>query len=98
MGLQKVYKSFLNKVKRWIEPAEIYELLMDGLSRVRLTIKRAKICYIMAKMTVADQVGKNDKYSKLEFVEFLEVICRAAYHWCPEHEDDPFVASTGGSV
>ena len=33
----------------------------------------------MSKMTVADTKTQSDKYTKLVFVEFLEVICRAAY-------------------
>jgi hypothetical protein len=56
----------------------------------------------MAKMTVADQITNNDKYSKLQFVEFLEVICRAAYHWCPDEDsEDPFENcdnSSAGSI
>ena len=95
MGLKKVYNSYLNKVKRWVEPSEIYELLTGSLSRCKLTIKRAKIAYIMAKMTVADQVNNNDKYTKLQFVEFLEVICRAAYHWVPDTEE---IVDSDGSV
>jgi hypothetical protein len=42
----------------------------------------------MSKMTVTDQINKNENYLKLQFVEFLEVICRAAYHWSPQEEEN----------
>jgi hypothetical protein len=82
-GLRRVYKSYHTKIKKWMEPNEIYLIVTDELRRSRLTVKGAKIVYIMSKMTVADQKNDRERYTRLQFVEFLEVICRIALYWEP---------------
>lgn len=43
-----------------------------------LNEKEAIYCYGMSKMTVTNENDDSSKYSLLQFVEFLEMICRAA--------------------
>ena len=44
-------------------------------------------------MTVIDELNQFDKYAKMAFVEFLEMICRIAYYHFddfPDKKDWPF--------
>jgi len=43
-----------------------------------LSQRQAIICYGMSKMTVANENDHGDKYQKMLFVEFLEMIARIA--------------------
>jgi len=41
---------------------------------------------MMSKMTVGDFKTQTANYGKLVFVEFLEVLCRAARQWQPPED------------
>ena len=43
-----------------------------------LSYKEAVFCYGISKMTVANENGELTLYKKMNFVEFLEMICRVA--------------------
>jgi hypothetical protein len=77
-GLRKIFKSYFTKIKKWMEPTEVYYMLSEQLDRCAVSVQQAKYAYTMSKMTVPDTKTQSDKYSKLVFVEFLEVLCRAA--------------------
>lgn len=82
-GLKKIFGMYGTKVKKWMTPEETWDLLTNLLDKSRLSIKGSKVCYVMSKMTVVDQKKRNDQYLQLQFVEFLEVLCRAAMYWDP---------------
>ena len=55
--------------------------LLTARSSLELSVRDSIYCYGMSKMTCAEEnaPGKlNDHYSKLEFVEFLEMVGRIA--------------------
>jgi len=43
-----------------------------------LTPEQLRVSFAYAKMAVKDEVNKSALYNKLEFVEFLEFLCRSA--------------------
>lgn len=43
-----------------------------------VTFKEATMCYALSKMTVEKDFSAEYGYKKLEFVEFMEYICRIA--------------------
>ena len=43
-----------------------------------MTYQQAKFCHSYAKMPIQNEIADFDKYSKVQFVEFLEMIGRAA--------------------
>lgn len=45
---------------------------------LRVNVKVARKCYFMCKMTCDDEIKKLDQYGQLQFVEFLEMLCRIA--------------------
>ena len=47
-------------------------------SGLKLTAKDCKYCFGMSKMTIANEEFEHEKYSKMMFVEFLEMIGRVA--------------------
>lgn len=59
-------------------------MLTQLMPDLRVNVKIARKCYVMAKMTTDDEPRKIDKYNKMLFVEFLEMLCRVAF----EHFDD----------
>ena len=42
------------------------------------TQREARLCYQLAKMKVADEVGSVDTFTYITFVDFMEAICRVA--------------------
>ena len=52
--------------------------LFTRKSECGLSYKDAVFCYGMSKMTLANENEDSQKYLKMIFVEFLEMICRVA--------------------
>ena len=49
---------------------------------------------MMAKMTVIDEMNSFENYTRMTFVEFLEMICRIAYYHFedfPDKKDLPYI-------
>ena len=49
-----------------------------GETPLRINLKSVKRAYILSKMTCSDEQTKLDSYNKMQFVEFLEFLCRLA--------------------
>lgn len=57
--------------------------LFTGRSGLKIKIKECKYCFGMSKMTITNEEFEHEKYTKMVFVEFLEMIGRVAvteYH------------------
>ncbi len=63
------------------------------MPELRVNVKTARKCYFFAKMTCIDEMNNVEQYNKLQFVEFLEIICRVAYEHFDEApiKDLPFI-------
>jgi hypothetical protein len=62
--------------KKFMTLKECESLLVD--TKLRINLKTIRRSFIMAKMTCSDERTKIDSYNKLQFVEFLEFLCRVA--------------------
>lgn len=68
----------------YFEPNRHHMTLNDAISLtlkdtgLNLNEKDTIFCFGMSKMTNIIEIGNREKYYKLEFVEFLEFICRIA--------------------
>ncbi len=59
-----------------MEQKECEYLIME--TPLKINLKSVKRAYILSKMTCSDEQTKLDSYNKLQFVEFLEFLCRIA--------------------
>ena len=75
-GLQKIYGRNQNMHKTWLELSECCYIFTSETHLVNEY--NFKICYGFAKMTIADELHNSAHHMRLQFVEFLECIGRAA--------------------
>ena len=66
------------KVKQKLLSMNQAILLFTKISNCGINQKDAVFCYGISKMTVANENGESSTYQKMQFVEFLEMICRVA--------------------
>lgn len=52
--------------------------LLVKLTPLKMTYTQALFCFGMSKMTTVNESEESNKYKRLQFVEFLEMIGRAA--------------------
>lgn len=87
-GLYSIYKSFMDlravPKKKYMDLKEAEGLLTSYMPNLKVNVKVARRSFVMAKMTIDDEVKKMHDYMRLQFVEFLEMLCRVAL-W---HFDD----------
>lgn len=73
--------------KKWMDLKEADYFFTQSMPDLKITINTCRKCFFFAKMTCVDEQTKIDSYSKIVFVEFLEMLCRIAlYHY----EDTPY--------
>ena len=56
-----------------------------------MPIERARLIFARSKMLVPNEISQKESYDKLEYVEFLELICRIAkdkFDSCQEGKND----------
>lgn len=76
-GIQKMHKYYFTGTQRYMSGHDGINLLSkDALAN--LSVQQAKYCLAFCKMTVKDECSEFDKYTKLQVVELLEMIGRAA--------------------
>lgn len=81
-GLRRLYDGLINEknptvVRKQITMKEAVELFTVSCG-LKLSAKDCKYCFGMSKMTIANEEFDHEKYSKMMFVEFLEMIGRVA--------------------
>ena len=52
---------------------------MSSKSEVNLSVREARFCYGMSKMTVKDDIKDKASYDRLKMVEFIEFLGRVAH-------------------
>lgn len=96
-GLRKVYESFFEPRKRYMNMKDCVDLFTNNTDLLPLD-KDVQYCFGMSKMTYATETKNADAfYGNLKFVEFLEMLGRVAK--CkyapsaqnPEYAEMPFV-------
>ena len=77
-GLELVYQKYCGKAPKLLR-SECLEIFVS-YSQVNLGHHNAALAYGMSKMTIPEEYKQNEKvgYQVIEFVEFLEMICRVA--------------------
>ena len=75
--LRKVYKSYTSPVAHQMSLDGAIDLLANKADN-GMNDRDALYCYGMSKMTVVDENNDSKRYDSLVFVEFLEMVCRAA--------------------
>ena len=89
-GLKKVYSMFrdlkaVNK-KRWMDLKDADQFMQQMMPELKVNTKISRKCYFLSKMTCSDEQSKIEQYNRLQFVEFLEMLCRIAH----EHFEDAY--------
>ena len=75
--LRKVYKSYTSPVAPVMTLEGALDLLVAKCD-MGLNDRDALYCYGMSKMTIIDENNDHRRYETINFVEFLEMVCRAA--------------------
>ena len=74
-------------VKKMLSMSNLCEVMLNSMPKLKLTERKVYQAFFLSKMTVANENEDGPKkYWNLEFVEFLEFICRVA--WLV-HQDTP---------
>jgi len=54
-GLRTIYRSFHTKVKKSMNEQDSLALLNFQMSTISISVKLTRQCYVLSKMTVADE-------------------------------------------
>ena len=88
-GLRKLFKFFKDRRTGAIKFETATMTMMHGL--FNMSIERARLMFARSKMLVTNEISQKESYDKLEYVEFLELICRIAkdkFDSCQEGKND----------
>ena len=75
--LRRVYKPD-NSPASYLMSLDEAVGLLTKTENIGFNERDAVYCYGMSKMTIADENGESRRYESIQFVEFLEMVCRAA--------------------
>ena len=73
--------------KRWMDIREADILMTQQLENIKVSVSTARKCFFMAKMSVQDEKNNVQQYTRLELVEFLEMLCRIAMYQFEENNE-----------
>lgn len=77
--IRLVYQKYYTLNKKFMTLDDALDLFCSE-SQCYLSSKEALYCYGMCKMTIPNENDNAEKYAKLQYVEFLEMIGRVAEH------------------
>jgi len=84
-NLRKLYSNYMFKPKKDFRSGSSFSVIsaVQMLRKSQISIddisdKEIAVLFGVSKMTIIDEMGERNKYFNLEFVEFLEFICRVA--------------------
>lgn len=75
--IRKVYQRYYTLTKKYMSAEDAIELFCNE-SDCGLTNKEAQYCHAMSKMTNPNENDNSERYTKLQYPEFLEMIGRVA--------------------
>ena len=76
-GIKKLHEIFVSPVEPKMTFTTCIKLLTK-MTDLKLTVHEAKFAVIFAKMTCKNEYMDFEKYTKIELVEFFEIIGRVA--------------------
>lgn len=86
--LRQVYQKYYTLNKRYMTQEDAMDLFCSE-SECCLSAKEALYCYGMAKMTNPNENDNPERYTKLQYVELLEMIGRVAEYKYRGSEQEP---------
>ena len=89
-GIQKLHQAYFTPTQKYMSDKDALNLMTKDAT-LNLTNVQAKYCLSFCKMPIKDEIAEFDKYYKLQPVELMEMIGRAAKvkFVNSDYEDEP---------